>query len=273
LGEHRVDAPTGRSCATKLRATIMFDMRSLVAMSLVATGVMACGADSDPRYDRIATGLSAMTADPNGGDARTFHDSVLAARGTFATGLTLGSGGVVAGARGDLTLKYELACKDLQDAALSTCDGAASADVKAEWKGKVESTHYKLELDRHAEWTVRDFDGVTATIHGHSSYRIQSDFKDTEADLRHKYHFDFDAHYQDVAVRVSDGALVSGRASFDLDAKEKADDGSETVKTQLKVKTVVVFEDGNEAVIDLDSRYKYRIKLDSGELSYEGRID
>lgn len=234
---------------------------------------MACGSDSDPQYDRVAAGLSAMTADPNGGDARTFNDAVMAARGDLASGLTLSDAGLVSGARGNLTLKYEFKCKDAEELELSSCRGAASADFKAEWKGAVESTRYKLEVDRHAEWKVRAFDGSVATINGHSSYRLKSDFKDTEDDLRHKYDFDFDAHYQDVEVRVSDGALLSGQATFDLDAKEKADDGTETVKSRLSIKTKVTFEAGNQAVVDLDSKYKYRIKLDTGDLTYEGRVD
>lgn len=242
-------------------------------MTWVAAGVLACGTDSDPQYDRVAAGLSAMTADPNGGDARTFHDAVMAARGDLASGLASSSAGLASGARGGLTLRYEFNCKDGQELELASCQGAASADFKAEWKGAVESTRYKLEVDRHAEWKVRAFDGEIATIDGHSTYHLKSDFKDREDELRHKYDFDFDAHYQDVAVRVSDGALMSGRATFDLDAKEKAEDGSETVKSQLKIKTVVTFEDGNQAVVDLDSKYKYRIKLDTGDLDYEGRVD
>lgn len=244
-----------------------------LAACWVAAGVVACGSDSDPQYDRVAAGLTAMAADPNGGDARTFNDAIMAARGDLASGLALSSAGLVAGARGGLTLKYEFKCKDAQELDLGGCDRAASADFKAEWKGTVESSRYKLEVDRHAEWKVRAFDGAVATIDGHSTYRLKSDFKAPEEDLRHKYDFDFDAHYQDVAVRVSDGVLLSGRATFDLDAKEKTRDDTETVKSQLKIKTVVTFEDGNQAIVDLDSKYKYRIKLDTGDLAYEGRID
>ncbi|MCC7384864.1 MAG: hypothetical protein IT384_23655 [Deltaproteobacteria bacterium] len=246
---------------------------SISTLALAATGLVACGADSDPQYDQVATGLSAMMADPNGGESRTFLDAVMAARGDIATGLSLTSDGLVTGQRGELVLKYEFKCKDLQDAIVSSCDGAASADFKAEWKGKIDDARYKLEVDRKAEWKVKDFNGEIATINGHTSYHVKSDFKDHDEDIRHKYDFDFDAQYHDVGVRVSDGMLMSGRADFDLDAKEMSDDGTATIKTQLKVKTVVTFSEGNEAIVDLDSKHKYRIKLDSGDLSYEGRID
>lgn len=249
-------------------------MKALINVSTLclASGLLACGAESDPQYDQIATGMGAMVADPQGGEARTFHDSILAARGEIPLGLQLASGGLFVGQRGELELRYELTCKDASGATLADCAAAASADYKAEWKGKVENERYKLEVDRKGEWKVTGFDGEIATVEGKTHYTVKSDFKDSAEDVRHKYDFDYDAHYHKVQVRVSDGVIVGGTADYDVDAKEKHEEDETQIKSSLKLKIDAVFEESGEAILSFDSKYKYKLQED-GEVVWMEKIE
>ena len=248
-------------------------MKALINVSTfcLAASLVACGAESYPQYDQIATGMGAIVADPEGGEPRTFHDSILAARGELPLGLQLASDGLFIGRRGDLELRYELTCKDASGTTLAECAAAASADYKAEWKGRIENERYKLEIIRKGDWKVTGFDGELATIDGQTHYSVKSDFKDSAEDLRHKYDFDYDAHYHDVVVRVSDGVIVGGTADYDVDAKEKLREDETKIKSQLKLKIDAVFEESGEAVLSFDSKYKYKLHED-GEVVWMEKI-
>jgi hypothetical protein len=218
-------------------------------------GLVACGGSGGGEYDAIATGMSSLMADPQAGESKTFSDLTIAARGQAPLGLTL-SGDKWVGLRDQLELSFEVSCT------ASPCDG--SADLKVDWKGKVEEEKYKLEIERKGDWKSRVLDDERLRVEGTATLKMKSDFKDSAEDLRHKYDFESTSTY-DVIVRSSDGAILSGTAKIDLHAKEKAEDGSETIKSDLKMKLDVTFEESGADLV-FESKTKYRLKLDSGEV-------
>jgi len=246
---------------------------TLVLTSALLFGCGGAGESGSPEHDQIATGVGALMADSSGGQRVTFADAVFALRGTLGTGLSLDSPGVVTGQRGEMKLKYEFTCKDASDAVVATCPTAASADVKVEWKGKIDDTRYKLEIDRKGDWKIVGLTSEVATADGHTSYSVKSDFKDKSEDLRYKYDFDFDTKYRAVQIRLSDGALVGGTADFDLDAKQKSEDGMTVLKTHTKMRTIVEFTPEGEALISLESKFKYKLDLGNGEVTFEEKIE
>lgn len=252
-------------------------LRATLATLLISPlAFAACGGDAEsgsPEHDQIATGVGGLLADPDGGEKATFDDAVFGLRGRFGTGLALSSAGVISGSRGNLTLKYEYGCKDTGGGNASDCTTAASADFKVEWKGKLEKAKYKLEIDRKGEWKLTALSSDTVIANGHTSYSVKSDFKDKTADVRYKYDFDFDTQYQQVQIRTSDGALVGGTATFDLDAKQKSDDGTTVLKTHTKMRTKVTFEADGTATLELDSKYRYKLTLESGEVRFDSKIE
>lgn len=239
----------------------------LLVLPITALGITACGGGGSSEYDPIATGLSGLMADPDAGETQTFKDLVLAWRGQTPVDLSLDGDDIYVGRRGELDFRFELDCLDTS-AKIVRCDAKSDADAKISWKGKIENTRHKLEIDRNARIKVTSLDENRLRIQGDLDYSIQSDFKDKDEDYRHKYDFDADAKY-DVVVMRSDGAIESGKLEADIQAKEKLEEDDTKIKSELKTKMVVTFLDGETSEVDFDSKSKYKLHLVNGALELE----
>jgi hypothetical protein len=216
-------------------------MRTNAVLSFGFVLAAACGG-SDTTYDDVATGVSGLISDQQGGDAQLFADAMLSLQGTVPIQLT----------RGALDVEINL-----------DADGSR---VNWKTKGSIEQTRYKLELDRRGDWTISDRGEEVAKINGTSDAEVKSSLKDRETDEKRKYRLDYHAEYRDIEVRTVDNAAIGGELELKLKVKATEKDSFEKIKEELEVKARITFEADGSANIELDEKYKYKLKVVSGEL-------
>lgn len=236
---------------------------SLLLSSVLST---ACGGGSS-EYDSVASGLSALVADPDAGERRTFSDLILAWRGTAPADLAGKGSDLYSGRRGELEIELDIDCLDAEVKVIS-CELGSKAKAKLSTKGRTETTRYKIEIDRKLQVDLDVLDEQRVRVRGDVDFSLQADFRDHQEDVRHKYHFDADAKY-DLVVLRADGVIESGKLTADVHAKEKLEEDETKFKSELKTKMTLEFVGGETTRIDFDSKSKYRLDLRDGALELE----
>jgi hypothetical protein len=245
----------------------MLQTKSLPLIFLVT----ACGAQpTSEDYDDIATSVGALVSTGAGGEGEAANDAVMIATGELPSGLTNSGSGTISGRRGSLDYSFELTCLDASDQTMDACSELTDeARLVLHWDGEIDTARWTATLIRDGDWTLRDIQSGTATLDGNGKLEVDAAFAAIYRPVTKTFRLDYDATYEGVKIRVSDRAIVGGRAMYDVHAERTVERRGRTGDGTLDVLAEVTFHEDETATLVLDGLRTYRAELATGTVELQ----
>ena len=240
-----------------------------VAGAALAT-VVACGSEAPPtaeEYDDVATSIAAAVADGSAGEMEAVEDSLDAAQGEVPPGLTREGQGAVVGRRGGLDYDFSVACLDAGGASQEMCDATTDqAELALRWRGEVDTARYDATVVRTADWRLTGLQSDFAELNGAGTFAHRSEFIALFRSEMRTYRFDYDAAYDAVQIRTSDGRPVGGTVRYSVQAERTASSQFREVERTFNVTAEVIFRDDLSALVEIDGQRTYQVDVTTGDV-------
>jgi hypothetical protein len=247
----------------------MLPTNSLPICSVIL--LTACGAQpTNEDYDDIATSVGALVSADAGGEGEAASDAVMIATGELPAGLTNSGSGTISGRRGSLDYSFELTCTDASAQTMDACsDLTDEARLVLHWEGEIDTARWNATFLRDGDWTLRDIQSGTATLDGNGKLDVDAEFAAIYRPVTKSFRLDYDATYEGVKIRVSDRALVGGRAVYEIHAERTVERRGRTGDGTLDVLAEVTFNEDETATVVLDGVRTYRAELATGTVELQ----
>lgn len=246
--------------------------------ALLSVGVVTAGCSSSnnskptsDEYDDTAQAIGSTTATSNGGssgggDVASMADSVQLALGVTPAGLSLaGSGsGQFNGSKLGVNYSYTLTCTT--GGATAPCGVTTdSATAQVDWSGNLNTDAVTASVTRDGKWTLSGLQTSTVSFSGDSSFTFDATLKSIfRPGVTTTYNFDTSAHYDAIMVDKSSHHVISGSATFDVNAKHMVTGSTNNVDASFSVSADLTFNSDGTASLVLDGTQHYTIHLDTG---------
>jgi hypothetical protein len=220
-------------------------------------------------YDDVAKSLGTLVAERgDGGEIGSIHDSAMIASGAVPFGLAFDISGEVHGNRLGLEYHYVLECADAMGNALDVCDESTdTANIVVEWSGDlVAPPELTASMDRSSEWTLSNVQSGTANLSGEGAFEF--DAAVTTDSVERRYHFQYDASYEDILVGLDPPQIVGGTVRYEIRADRLVQsDGGADVDASFAIDAVLTFDGGGAATLVLDGTRTYDVSTTTGAVS------
>lgn len=250
----------------------MFSTHTKILISgLALLGATACGqTPTAEEYDDVATGVAGLVANTPGSETEAISDGMEAAHGEVPSGLSRSGMGSISGKRGTLDYSFEITCQDAAGATLNPCDDTTDqARLVLDVQGTIDTARYDATLSRTGDWQVTGLTTETATLDGNGTFDVESEFMAIFRNETRTFVLDYDARYDAVKIRTTDGVPFAGAIEYDVHAKRTKSRTFRDVEREIDVNAVITFDEDGVAHLVLDGERRYSVDLKDGAVALE----